>query len=68
MIHKPPGPLLGMAQWATVALAVALALLLGYALTMRGVLRAGLPFRRALRVALAAGTISIAVMEVVATT
>jgi hypothetical protein len=32
---------------------------------MRGVLRAGVPFRQALRVALAADTISIAVMEVV---
>ena len=32
---------------------------------MRGVLRAGLPFRAALKVALAADTVSIAVMEVV---
>ena len=32
---------------------------------MRGVLRAGLTFRRALRVALAADTVSILVMEIV---
>ena len=55
----------GLSDAATVALAVALAFVFGYALTMRGVLRAGLPFRQALRVALAADTLSIAVMEVV---
>jgi Domain of unknown function (DUF4396) len=37
----------------------------GYALTMRGVLRAGVSFRTALKVALAADTVSIAVMEIV---
>jgi hypothetical protein len=55
----------GLSNWATVVLSVALAFVFGYALTMRGVLRAGLPLRQALRVALAADTISIAVMEVV---
>ncbi len=55
----------GLSDWATVALSVALAFVFGYALTVRGVLRAGLPFRQALRVALAADTLSIAVMEVV---
>ncbi|MGY1687252.1 DUF4396 domain-containing protein [Geodermatophilus sp. SYSU D00867] len=59
------GTSLGLSTWATVALAVALAFVFGYALTMRGVLRAGLTFRRALRVALAADTVSIAVMELV---
>jgi Domain of unknown function (DUF4396) len=59
------GTSLGWSDWATVVLAVALAFVFGYALTMRGVLRAGLPFRRALTVALAADTVSIAVMEVV---
>jgi hypothetical protein len=59
------GTSVGLSDWATVALAVALAFVFGYALTMRGVLRAGLPLRQALRVALAADTISIAVMEVV---
>ncbi len=55
----------GLSNWATVVLSVALAFVFGYALTMRGVLRAGLPLRQALQVALAADTISIAVMEVV---
>ena len=55
----------GLATWVTVALSVALAFVFGYALTMRGVLRAGLPRRQAVRVALAADTISIAVMELV---
>jgi hypothetical protein len=59
------GTSLGLGNWPTVALSVALAFAFGYALTMRGVLRAGLPFRRALAVALAADTVSIAVMEVV---
>jgi hypothetical protein len=59
------GTALGLPDAGTVALAVALAFVFGYALTMRGVLRAGLPFRQALGVALAADTVSIAVMEVV---
>ena len=59
------GTSLGFSDAATVALAVALAFVFGYALTMRGVLRAGLPFRAALKVALAADTVSIAVMEFV---
>ena len=59
------GTSLGLHNLATVVLSIALAFVFGYALTMRGVLRAGLPFRQALGVALAADTISIAVMEVV---
>jgi hypothetical protein len=46
-------------------LSIALAFVFGYALTVRGVLRAGLPFREAARVALAADTVSIVVMEIV---
>ena len=42
-----------------------LAFVFGYALTMRGVLRAGVGFGDALKVALAADTVSIAVMEIV---
>jgi hypothetical protein len=56
---------LGLHNGATVAISVALAFVFGYALTMRGVLRAGLPLRQALTVALAADTISIAVMEII---
>ncbi|MGY1771470.1 DUF4396 domain-containing protein [Blastococcus sp. SYSU D00813] len=59
------GTALGWPEGATIALAVALAFVFGYALTVRGVLRAGLPFRAAVRVALAADTVSIAVMELV---
>jgi hypothetical protein len=59
------GTAAGLSNATTVALSIALAFVFGYALTMRGVLRSGLPFRRALQVALAADTVSIAVMEVV---
>jgi Domain of unknown function (DUF4396) len=59
------GTSIGLSDWETVALAVALAFFFGYALTMRGVLRAGVPFRQALKVALAADTVSILVMEIV---
>ncbi|GAA4758418.1 DUF4396 domain-containing protein [Actinomycetospora chibensis] len=59
------GTALGLHDAATVVLAIALAFVFGYALTMRGVLRAGVGFRQALRVALAADTVSIAVMEIV---
>jgi Domain of unknown function (DUF4396) len=59
------GTSIGLPAWGTVALAVTLAFLFGYALTMRGVLRAGIPFRQAMRVALAADTLSILVMEIV---
>jgi hypothetical protein len=59
------GTSLGWGNLATVVLAVALAFVFGYALTMRGVLRAGVGFRQAVKVALAADTVSIAVMEIV---
>ena len=59
------GTSVGLHDAATVALSVALAFVFGYALTMRGVLRAGVPFRAAVKVALAADTVSIAVMEIV---
>ncbi|MCI4064621.1 DUF4396 domain-containing protein [Micromonospora sp. R77] len=59
------GTALGWSGLATILLAVALAFLFGYALTVRPVLRSGLPLRTAIGVALAADTVSIAVMEVV---
>ncbi|HYN92579.1 MAG TPA: DUF4396 domain-containing protein [Pilimelia sp.] len=59
------GTALGWSDPATIGLAVALAFLFGYALTIRPVLRSGLPLRAAIGVALAADTVSIAVMEVV---
>ncbi|MEV6793659.1 DUF4396 domain-containing protein [Streptomyces sp. NPDC051320] len=59
------GTAAGLHNGATVALSILLAFVFGYALTMRGVLRAGVPVRRALKVALAADTVSIAVMEII---
>nr|WP_236646902.1 DUF4396 domain-containing protein [Micromonospora acroterricola] len=59
------GTALGWSDLATIALAVALAFVFGYALTIRPVLRSGLPLGRAIRVALVADTLSIAVMELV---
>nr|WP_035869978.1 DUF4396 domain-containing protein [Cryptosporangium arvum] len=59
------GTSLGWHNAATVVLSIALAFVFGYALTMRGVLAAGVSFRQALSVALAADTVSIAVMEIV---
>ena len=59
------GTAAGLHDAATVVLSIALAFVFGYALTMRGVLRAGLDLRAAFRVALAADTVSIAVMELV---
>ena len=56
---------LGWGDVASVALAVALAFLFGYALTIGPVLRAGVGFRRAAGVALASDTVSITTMEIV---
>ncbi|WP_439947621.1 DUF4396 domain-containing protein [Streptomyces sp. BBFR109] len=59
------GTAVGLHNAATVVVSIALAFVFGYALTMRGVLRAGVPLRQALKVALAADTVSIAVMELI---
>ncbi|MEU6421951.1 DUF4396 domain-containing protein [Streptomyces spiralis] len=59
------GTAAGLHNAATVTVSIALAFVFGYALTMRGVLRAGVPLRQALKVALAADTVSIAVMELI---
>jgi hypothetical protein len=59
------GNALGFSEWGTVALAVALAFLFGYTLTSLPLLRAGLALSVVLPIALAADTVSIAVMEVV---
>ena len=59
------GTAAGLHNAATVVLSVALAFAFGYALTMRGVLRAGVRFGDALKIALAADTVSIAVMEII---
>jgi len=59
------GTATGMGNAATVVLSIALAFVFGYALTMRGVLASGVALRQALQIALAADTVSIAVMEIV---
>ncbi|MFJ2651616.1 DUF4396 domain-containing protein [Streptomyces sp. NPDC087420] len=67
------GEILGMVigtalMWGnvpTMILAIALAFVFGYSFTLFAVRRAGLDFRTALKVALAADTVSIAVMELV---
>ncbi|MGH3344129.1 MAG: DUF4396 domain-containing protein [Carbonactinosporaceae bacterium] len=55
----------GLGDAASIALAVVLAFMFGYSFTLGPVLRAGLGMRSAVGVALAADTVSIAVMEFV---
>jgi hypothetical protein len=50
---------------ASIALSVVLAFFFGYLLTIGPVVRAGVAFRRAVRIALAADTVSITTMELV---
>ena len=59
------GTALGWGDFATIALAVVLAFVFGYSLTMLPLLRAGLALSAAIPLALASDTISIAVMEIV---
>ncbi|MFB8027845.1 DUF4396 domain-containing protein [Streptomyces sp. NPDC056465] len=67
------GEILGMAigtalMWgnaATMVLAIALAFVFGYSLTLFAIRKAGLDFKTAIKVALAADTVSIIVMELV---
>ena len=59
------GTALGLGNLATIAIAVALAFLFGYALSTLPLLRAGLGLGAALSVVLAADTLSIATMELV---
>jgi hypothetical protein len=56
---------LDFSNLASIALAVALAFVFGYSLTLRPVLAAGVGLRRAVGVALASDTVSIATMEIV---
>lgn len=59
------GTALGWGNLPTIALAVGLAFTFGYAFTAIPLVRAGLPPRRVVALALAADTVSIAVMEIV---
>ncbi len=55
----------GWGNASSIAVSVLLAFLFGYSLTVRPVLRAGVGPRRAIRVAFASDTVSIATMETV---
>jgi hypothetical protein len=59
------GTALGFSNFATIALAVALAFLFGYTLTSLPLLRAGLALAAVIPIALATDTVSIAIMEIV---
>lgn len=59
------GTAFGLHNAGTVVLSIVLAFVFGYSLTMRGVLRAGVGLAAALKLAFAADTLSIAVMEVI---
>jgi hypothetical protein len=59
------GTALGWSNAATIALAIGLAFMFGYSLTALPLLRAGLDVRNVVAIALAADTLSIAVMELV---
>ncbi len=59
------GTALGLSNPATIALAVVLAFGFGYAFTMRPLIASGIPLATAAKVALAADTASITIMEIV---
>jgi len=59
------GTALGLSNWPTVALSIALAFVFGYTLTSLPLLRAGLALSTVVAIAFASDTLSIATMEVV---
>lgn len=59
------GSALGLGVFPSIALAVVLAFFFGYSLTLRPLLTSGVALGRAFRLAFAADTVSIAVMELV---
>ena len=65
MLGLAIGTALGWSNVATIVLAVLLAFLFGYSLTMLPLLRAGVALGAAILLALASDTLSIAVMEIV---
>jgi len=52
-------------NFVTVAVSIALSFIFGYTLSLRPILKAAVPFRKALRIALASDTVSITSMEIV---
>jgi len=61
------GTALDWSDTRTIVVSIVLAFLFGYALTMRPLLAGGVAFGQAVRLALAADTVSIAIMEIVDT-
>jgi hypothetical protein len=59
------GSALGWGTVATIALAVVLAFVFGYAMTLRPLLASGMSRGQAMRIALAADTVSITIMEII---
>ncbi|HMI09354.1 MAG TPA: DUF4396 domain-containing protein [Candidatus Saccharimonadales bacterium] len=59
------GTAVGLGNFQTILLAIALAFLFGYALSTLPLLRGGMPLKKALTLVLLADTLSIATMEVV---
>jgi hypothetical protein len=59
------GTAFGLHNATTIILSIVLAFFFGYALTIRPVLGAGIPFAGAIKVALAADTLSILTMEII---
>ena len=59
------GSAMSLSNSVTIGLSVVLAFLFGYSLTMMPLLRAGLAFGPAMKLAFAADTLSIAVMEII---
>jgi len=59
------GSALGWGTVATIILAVVLAFIFGYAMTLRPLLRSGMSAGQAMRIALAADTVSITIMEII---
>src|SRR5258706_2238226 len=56
---------LGWHDLPSILLAIVLAFVFGYGLTIRPLLAGGLPFRPAVRTAIAADSVSIGVMEII---
>lgn len=59
------GSALGLSNLMTVIIAITLAFIFGYSLTMRPLLKSGVSFPMAAKLALAADTASITIMEIV---
>ena len=58
---------IGLADLPSIVLSIVLAFTFGYALTMRPLIAGGIGYRRAVRTALAADTVSITTMEIMDT-